>query len=244
MRVLHPADSPSADELLRTLRPTDVPSDRPYVLANFISTVDGSISVDGASGSINAFAPGDQAVFHALREQADAILAGTGTIAHESYGRLIPDAAARARRVTAGLQADPLAVVLSRSGTIPDDVPMLQDPAQPRRLFTGDDADPAAALAALRTQDGIEVLLCEGGPTLLSALIRADLVDELFLTIAPILASGSPEQTLLTGEPDRVRPLELRTLLELGGALHARYAMLATEDPSPSPPTPGATPPQ
>jgi riboflavin biosynthesis pyrimidine reductase len=241
MRVLYPTDSPSAEDVLSALRPAQLPAERPYVLANFITTIDGSISVEGASGAINAHAPADATVFHALREQADAILAGTGTIAHESYGRLIPSADARARRVAAGLQADPLAVVLSRSGNVPSGVPMLEDASQPRRIFTGDDADPAAALAALRREDGIEVLLCEGGPTLLSALIRADLVDELFLTIAPILSSGSPEQTLLTGEADRLRPLELRTLLELGGALHARYAMLAAENPSPSPSMPGAT---
>ena len=229
---------------MRALRPTQLPAGRPYVWANFIATVDGAVTVDGDSGSINKHAPGDQTVFHALREQADAILAGTSTIAHENYGRLVPDAGARARRTAAGLQADPLAVVLSRSGNVPSGVPMLDEEAQPRRIFTGDDADPAAALAALRREDGIDVLLCEGGPTLLGSLVRAGLVDELFLTIAPIVTGGSPENTLLSGEADRVRPLELRTLLELGGALHARYAMLATEDPSTSPPMPGATLPQ
>lgn len=244
MRVLHPADSPSAEDVLRSLRPSRLPAERPHVWANFITTVDGAVTVDGASGSINRHAPGDHAVFQALREQADAVLAGTGTIAHEGYGRLIPDPDARARRAAAGLKPDPLAVVLSRSGVIPSGVPMLDDEAQPRRVFSGDEADPAAALAALRRDDGIEVLLCEGGPTLLGGLVRAGLVDELFLTIAPIVTGGAPEQTLLGGAPDRVRPLELRTLLELGGALHARYAMLATEAPSAPEPTPGAHQPQ
>lgn len=244
MRVLHPADSPPAEVVLRRLRPSSVPSGRPYVLANFIATVDGAVTVDGDSGGINAYAPGDHAIFHALREQVDAVLAGTGTIAQESYRRLVPEAEARERRVAAGLQADPLAVVLSRSGRIPDGVPLLDDPAQPTRIFTGDAAEPAAALATLRREDGIRVLLCEGGPTLLGSLVRAGLVDELFLTIAPILAGGTPERTLLDGATDRVRPLELRTLLELDGGLHARYAMLAPEDPSASPPTPGAHPSQ
>ncbi len=244
LRVLHPADSSSAEEILQSLRPAEVPADRPHVLANFIATVDGSVTIDGDSGSINRHAPGDKAVFDALREQADAVLAGTGTISHEGYGRLIPDAAARARRVAAGLAPDPLAVVLSRSGNVPVDVPMLSDDAQPRRIFTGDEADPASALAALRRDDGIEVLLCEGGPTLLGSLVRAGLVDELFLTIAPVLAGGSPERTLLGGDSDAVRRLELRTVLELGGALHARYAILGRADLPSTTPTPGAHQPQ
>ncbi len=244
MRVLHPADSGSAEDVLRSLRPAAVPADRPYVLANFIATVDGSVTVGGDSGGINRFAPGDKAVFDALREQADAVLAGTGTIAHESYGRLVPDPAARARREAAGLAADPLAVVLSRSGDVPAGVPLLEDDAQPRRIFTGADAEPAAALAALRREDGIEVLLCEGGPTLLGGLVRAGLVDELFLTIAPLLGGGSPERTLLAGQPDQVRALELRTVLELGGGLHARYAILAPADAVSAPSTPGALKPQ
>ncbi|MBJ7472434.1 MAG: dihydrofolate reductase family protein, partial [Solirubrobacteraceae bacterium] len=215
MRVLYPAQAPPAAEVLATLRPRKVPTDRPHVMANLIVTIDGATSVDGASGTINAHAPGDKLIFDALREQADAILAGTGTIAGETYGRLVPEEQARERRVTAGLAADPLAVVLSRSGDVPSDVPMLANADQPRRIFTGEDADPTAALHSLRTKDGIEVLLCEGGPTLLGGLLRAGLLDELFLTISPVLAGGAPERTLLGGPPDRVRPLTLRSLLEL-----------------------------
>ena len=119
MRVLYPADSPSATDVLRALRPASVPAGRPYVVANFIASVDGAVTVDGASGGLNRFAPGDGTVFHALREQADAVLAGTSTIAEEGYGRLVPDETARARRAAGGLAPDPLAVVLSRSGDVP-----------------------------------------------------------------------------------------------------------------------------
>lgn len=244
LRVLFPPDAPSAEEVLRSVRPSSLPAGRPFVIANFVSTVDGAVTIEGESGAINAYAPGDATVFHALREQVDAVLAGTGTIAKERYGRLVPTPEGRARRAAAGLEPDPFAVVLSRSGDVPAGVPMLEDEHQPRRVFTGGAADPVSAFAALREQDGVEVLLCEGGPTLLGELVRHALVDELWLTLSPVLASGEPERTLLGGPAAHARPLKLRSLLELDGGLHARYGMLGAEDPSASPPTPGAHPSQ
>lgn len=225
LRVLHPAGA-SVEVLLASIRPAHVPAGRPYVLANMVTSLDGASSIEGASGTINAHAPGDRRVFRALRDASDAVLAGTGTIAAEGYRRLIATPERRAARAAAGLAPDAIAVVLSRSGRVPDAVPMLDDPAQPVRTFIGDDADPARAFAELRAQ-GIRVLLCEGGPSLLGDLIRRDLVDDLYLTIAPVLGSGDPERTLLAGSPDHPRTLELRWLLEQGGGLHARYAMLA-----------------
>lgn len=226
LRVLHPAGH-SADEAVGRLREQiSVPAHRPYVIANFIATADGSIALGGESGTIAAHAPGDRRLFMRLREQADAVLAGTGTIAGEGYRRILRKPEARARREAAGLPGDPLAVVLSRSGELPEGVPMLDDDAQPKRIFLLAEADPDNAFAVLR-EDGVELLLCEGGPALLGDLIRRDLVDELFLTYAPVLGSGEPERTLLAGPADHPRRLELRALLEEGSGLHARYAILA-----------------
>lgn len=226
LHVLHPAGS-SVDEIVGSLRLPGAPDDRPYVIANFVATVDGSVALAGESGTIARYAPGDRPLFRALREAVDAVLTGTGTIASEGYRRLVASPEGRARRVAAGRAADPLAVVLSRSGDLPEGVPMLDDPDQPKRVFTGAGADPASALQALRHDDSVELLLCEGGPTLLGDLVRRDLVDELFLTISPVLGGGAPEATLLAGPADHRRPLELRALLSEGGGLHARYAMLA-----------------
>lgn len=242
--VLFPAGVASADAVLRGIRPLSPPADRPYVVANFIATVDGSVSMGGESGTIGRFAPGDREVFNALREQVDAVVAGTGTIAHEQYGRLIADPEMRARRMAAGLPGDALAVVLSRSGNVPSGVPMLDDPEQPRRVFTHEAADPVAALRALRHEDGVELLLCEGGPTLLGDLVRRGLVDELFLTFSPVLCCGEAETSLLGGAADHPRPLELRALVKAGGGLHARYAMLATGNHHAPERLPGAHQPQ
>lgn len=228
---------------LDSIRPEALPVGRPFVIANMVTSLDGAIAVGGESGTIGEAAPGDGTVFRALRDHVDAVLAGTSTIAREQYGRLVPDAERRAGREARGLAADPVAVVLSRSGEVPSGVPLLEDPEQPQRVFTGDEADPARAFGVLR-DEGVEVLLCEGGPSLLGALVRADLVDELYLTIAPVLAGGTPEGTLLGGEADHPRRMELRWLLEEGGGLHARYAMLARDPVTGAKPMQGALPPR
>lgn len=231
LRVLHPAGA-TIEAAIDTLRPAQPPAGRPYVVANMITTVDGSASLRGLSGPVAEHAPGDKPLFARIREQADAVLAGTETIAAEGYRAMAREPRTRERRVAAGLPPRPLAVVLSRSGEIPAGVPMLEDEDQPQRIFTGAAAHPAAALRALRTEDGVELLLCEGGPTLLGALLRAGLVDELLVTISPVLGGGEPERTLLGGDAAGPIPLQLRALLEEGGGLHARYAILGPRTPA------------
>lgn len=82
--------------------------------------------------------------------------------------------------------------------------------------------DLPSLLGSLR-EEGVEALLCEGGPTLHGALQAAGLVDELFLTIAPKLSGGGVPPRILEGELDDVVPLELAWLLEDDGELFARY---------------------
>jgi riboflavin biosynthesis pyrimidine reductase len=83
-------------------------------------------------------------------------------------------------------------------------------------------ADLPTLLRSLR-EEGVEALLCEGGPTLHGSLQAAGLVDELFLTIAPKLSGGGAPPRILEGELDDVVPLELVWLLEEDGELFARY---------------------
>ena len=140
----------------------------------------------------------------ALRERVDAVLAGTGTLREEEYGRIIPDPERRARRVASGLAAEPLAVVISRSGRIPLEIPLFAEPDATIVVFAGraPDLDGVAAdvrheplaagpealpdaMARLSRDYAVRTLLCEGGPTLFAALLHADLVDELFLDPLP-----------------------------------------------------------
>jgi riboflavin biosynthesis pyrimidine reductase len=196
------------------------PDDRPYVVANMVAAVDGRATVDGASAGLSG--PADRALFHALRGQVDAVLAGTGTLRTERYRRLILQPQRREERRVRGLQPDPLAVVLSRSGDLPD-IELLTDPEQPRAVFTGDDADPASALRRVRREHDVRSLLCEGGPALLGSLLAAGLVDELFLALSPVLVGGDGPTTVMGPALHPPVTLELVHLLEHDGMLFPRY---------------------
>jgi riboflavin biosynthesis pyrimidine reductase len=197
------------------------PPDRPYVVANMVASADGRSAVEGRSAPLSG--PADRALFHALRRQVDAVLAGTATLRTERYRRLIRNPDHREDRERRGLQPDPVAVVLSRSGDIPDDIEMLTDPDQPRAVFTGPDADPTDAFRRLRHEHGVRSLLCEGGAVLLGALLRAGLVDELFLCLAPMLAGGEGQVTVAGPALHPPVTLELAHVLEHEDVLFMRY---------------------
>jgi riboflavin-specific deaminase-like protein len=208
---------------------------RPYTIANFVSSVDGRAAFSGRSAPLSD--EGDRALFHALRECVDAVMVGTGTLRTERYGALIRDEEACRRRVERGLEPQPLACVVTRSGALPLDIPLF---AQPRVLAFAPQPidgvqtvtlDPTkltltAVMQSLSADHGVRSLLCEGGPTLFGSLVHEQLVDELFLTLAPKLAGGGTAPTISSGaelaEPAR---LTLRSLLERSGALFFRFVV-------------------
>jgi riboflavin biosynthesis pyrimidine reductase len=218
--------------------------DRAVVRANFVSTLDGSATGDdGRSGSINDDA--DHRVFAALRALCDTVLIGAGTARDEGYGRLgTPDAWAEVREAN-GLAQHPLLVLVSRSLELPekvlDDVPE----AGGLLVLTTEDADPLA-LAALTERigpssvlqsgrgsvdlvsateslagRGLRRILCEGGPQLMNDLARAELVDELCLTVAPLLVGGHGPR-ISAGAPLRTR-MRLAHALRSDGSLLTRW---------------------
>lgn len=110
------------------------PRERPYVVVNFAVTADGRAALaDGVSGGIGD--DGDLEVFRALRGAVDAVMAGTATLAKERYGRLVRDPARRAARERAGLDPDPAAIVVTRSGRVPADIPLFSAPEQRVLLY-------------------------------------------------------------------------------------------------------------
>jgi riboflavin biosynthesis pyrimidine reductase len=223
VRLLHPAHrTVEAEHVLDDLRLGDLaPPDRPYVIANMVASADGRTTVEGRSAPLSD--PADRFLFHALRRQVDAVLAGTGTLRTERYRRLVRQPERREERRARGLQLDPLAVVLSRSGDVPEDIEMLTDPEQPRAVFKGDEADPVQAFRRLREEHEVRSLLCEGGAVLLGALLQAGLVDELFLCLAPVLAGGEGQVTV--AGPALHPPVTLRLvhLIEHEDVLFMRY---------------------
>jgi len=227
-------------ERLFELRPQErAPADRPFVFVNMIATADGRAARDGRSAALGEEA--DLELLLELRAIADAVLIGTGTLRAEGYDRLVRSEERRARRRAAGLGEDPTAVLLSRRFDVPWDAGLFQAPEQPVLVYTGTGAGEAPAvpapvevvrlevagltemLADLRRR-GVRALLCEGGPTLHGALQAAGLVDELFLTIAPLITGDSDEPNIVEGGrlPDAV-DLELVWDERVGSELFLRY---------------------
>jgi riboflavin-specific deaminase-like protein len=219
------------------------PGERPYVVANFISSADGRASFKGRSGALGD--PADRLLFHGLREQVDAVLAGTRTMSIERYGRIIRDPDARRRREQAGRSPEPLAVLVSRRGAIPTDIPLFAEPEARIVVFSGGPFEPAecsaqvelvrvdpaemtltTALRRLRSDFGVASLMCEGGPTLFGSLLDEGLVDELFLTLAPKLVGGG-DGPAITGGPElmELQPTEVVWALEHDNSLYLRYRL-------------------
>jgi riboflavin-specific deaminase-like protein len=232
------------EQLLATLDAGDRAGDElPHTLVNFVASVDGRATLAEKSGGLGD--DGDRAMFHGLREQVDAVLAGTGTLRTERYGRILGKPERRQRRIELGLTPEPLAVVISRSGDVPTDIPLFGEPEAKIVVFTPTELDtsPCAAqidvvqldpgeltqttaLRRLRADYGVRSLLCEGGPTLFGALLQEDVADELFLTIAPKLAGGGRGPTITTGpELAQARTLKVLWLLERNGSLYVRYSL-------------------
>jgi riboflavin-specific deaminase-like protein len=217
------------------------PAGRPYVVANFISSADGKATADGRTASLGS--PGDRAAFHLLRTEVDAVLAGTRTLFIENYGPLAKDPRLSELRVRAGREPQPLAVVISRTSAIPFDIPLFADPASRVALYASPgtpapdcaaqatvhelgsgDGQLADVLSSLRADHGVRSLLCEGGPSLFSALLGDGLIDELFLTLAPKLVGGDG-MGITTGRPlDELADVRLVCALEQDGTLFLRYA--------------------
>src|SRR5256714_11512679 len=112
----------------------EIPDRRPYTMVNFIASVDGRATLQGRSGGLGD--DGDRAMFHGLREQVDAILAGTGTLRTERYGRMLGKAERRERRVDPGPPPPPPGPITSRRGGAPPDTPPFS-PAPARALRVG-----------------------------------------------------------------------------------------------------------
>jgi riboflavin biosynthesis pyrimidine reductase len=217
-------------------------ADRPYVVANLVASADGRATFRARSGELGD--EGDLAIFRALRRSVDAVLVGTGTLGAEHYGRLIGDPAARRRREQGGLAPEPLVCIFTRSGHVPLEIPLFDEPEAavivfgPAGLETPDVAarvevvglgpqelTPLVMLSHLRRRHDVRSLLCEGGPTLLGALLADRLVDELYMTLAPKLTGGGGPAITSGPELSELISLTPEWVLERAGSLFLRYSL-------------------
>jgi riboflavin-specific deaminase-like protein len=219
------------------LKPLALP-DRPYLVLNFATTLDGRAAISGKSGPIGSET--DTEMLQRLRTRADAVMIGAGTMRAERYGRIVSDPELRAYRERTQLTPDPLAVIVSNRLELPWDAGLFTNGGGQVVIFTASDQEPpetATPVAVVRHPDGVELdralewllkergidsVLCEGGPTLHGRLREGGLADELFLTTAPKIAGGEGPRILEGALPD-IDQVELAWLLESEGELFARY---------------------
>ena len=209
---------------------------------NFVSTLDGRAALDGSTRPLGG--PADLEMLLSLRDVADAVLIGPGTVRAEGYARLIgaPERRARAaprgwrrtrRRADLAPRRHPVGGRAVRGARAAGD--RLHGAADPRRPRTWprrsrscgcDRCTPGAALADLRRR-GVRALLSEGGPTLFRGLLAAGLVDELFLTLTPLLTGDDarPGSCRAAASPPPAA-MRLRWLLRSGEELFLRYSIL------------------
>lgn len=206
----------------------------PFVRVNFVASADGAATVGGVSGGLQSAA--DTQVFGLLRELADVVLVGAGTVRAENYR-----GARRPRRaggtpppiavVTGSADLDPAARLFTDTTVAPIVLTTAAAPAQRRAAIAEAGGDvvlldrltPPLVLAELARR-GLHRVLCEGGPTLFGDLIAAGAVDELCLTIAPLAAGGGAGRIARGPEGAAPRPLRLAGVIrDDDGTLLLRY---------------------
>ncbi|KAB1645743.1 MULTISPECIES: dihydrofolate reductase family protein [unclassified Pseudoclavibacter] len=233
------ATSLSDDDLLR--RYAWPAGDGVRIRLNFVSSLDGAVTVGGVSGPLGGEA--DHRVFDLLRRRAHVVLLGAGTARDEGYGAMRVDDASAAWREAHGLSRHPaFALVSGRAALDPGSDVFVNAPTRPI-VFTlaSADADRRAALAevaevvvvgeteidmtrlvaALHAR-GLCDVLCEGGPHLASALFDADAVTELCLSLDALVVGGDGPR-LTHGVAEFSRRFRLCDALRSDDLLLLRY---------------------
>lgn len=180
-----------------------------FLRTNMVSSIDGAISIDGhAHGLSNET---DKKIYRAMRNLADVILVGARTMRIEKYKPAAIDEKNQALRILRGQMSIPPVALVSMSGLFDWDLPFFKDAKVKPFIFTSDEGFNVASegkdLAEIikcgkdkvdlhkvieeLSSRGLNKILCEGGPTLNAHLLSAGLIDELCLTISPMIVQGN-----------------------------------------------------
>lgn len=242
--VLDAVEAVGEERIADFYRFPDAPT-RCWVRGNMIASVDGGATADGKSGALGA--AGDRALFHLMREMADVIVVGAATVRVENYSGAQLGLAARQARQQRGQAEVPPIAVLTRTGNLDHDAKFFHRTEATPLILTStaavrdtaerfgglahvldasgadpESVDPARALELLADR-GLRRVLTEGGPGILGMFTAADLLDELCLTIAPVLVGGDADR-IVTGPGHVHLPLTRRHVLADGqGYLYTRY---------------------
>jgi riboflavin biosynthesis pyrimidine reductase len=218
---------------------------RCWVRGNMIASLDGGATDDGKAGGLAG--AGDRAVFSLMRYAADVILVGAATVRIENYsGAQLPVAARQERQRRGQAEVPPIAVI-TRSGNLDPGARLFTRTDVPPLILTtsrfGDDTrrrlgsvaevidasgpEPdsvdAATVLKILADRGFYRVLTEGGPLFLGTLIENGLLDELCLTVAPILVGGGSKR-IVTGLGNvHTKMRRTHLLADDDGYLYSRY---------------------
>jgi riboflavin biosynthesis pyrimidine reductase len=241
MRLLFPGPDDEVDPAV-VYADHPVADGRPSVRLNMIVSVDGGTSWNGVSGGLGG--PADKALFGVLRSLTDMVLVASGTMQAEHYGpALLPDDVQTARRQR-GQTPVPAIAVVTRSCDFDWNTTFFTEATERPIIVTVDGVDPERMKRAREVADviiagdsevdlrraveamgerGARTILAEGGPTLNGELARAGLLDELCVTLAPLLASGDAKRFLSGSTLDELEALDITSICEEDGYLFLRY---------------------
>ena len=211
------------------------------VRVNFVASVDGAATDHGLSGGLSGKA--DKRVFDLLRALSDVILVGAGTVRAEGYGAMRLDPMSVRSRRANGLTDQPVFAIVSGALGLDPESPVFTKAPVKALVVTIGTSSQVKKEALSRVADilvcgeneldvdvmldafakrGLRQVLCEGGPTLFGTLLEADRVDELCLTISPLIEGGDAHR-ILVGTPEKARRMTLHHVLVSDGTLMLRY---------------------
>jgi riboflavin biosynthesis pyrimidine reductase len=221
-------------------------ADRPWVVLNMVASVDGATALEGVSGGLGG--PPDRTVFRAVRAIPDVILVAAGTVRAEGYGPPRADDEVRALRVARGQAAVPRLAIVTATVDLDPSLGVFSDASAPPLVLVPPDAPERHATRVAALRDCAEVVvagdrpgtidldaalalvpgpggivLAEGGPSLNGQLAAGALIDELVMTVAPLVVSGDAARISHGTELAQPLTLELSWVLEEDGVIFLRY---------------------
>jgi riboflavin biosynthesis pyrimidine reductase len=177
----------------------------PLTVSVMVTSADGRATVDGRVGELTG--KSDQQVLLGVREMAAVVVVGGSTVRNEGYDRLLDDDA-RARRRARGLPAEPEFLVVTKSSDgLPANAKAVTAPETADGL-----PDMVPVWAAIRERHPDGLIVCEGGPSVLTRLVQQRLLDQLVLCISPKLVGGDGKRLTETGGSDAGFPVGLRVI--------------------------------
>lgn len=218
------------------------PEKRRWLAVNYVSSADGAVEVGGRARQLSNLP--DQKILKLGSDLADVLLVGATTAMVEEFQGVHPDDFTLERRRRHGLRDVPPTAVVTTGRSLPADASVITEAITPTIVITSaaapakkqkaweaagaelliageETVDLAVAIEGL-TERGLRRIDCEGGPHLFGELLAADVVDELRLTISPLLVSGTHER-IATGVPLEPVDLELASVLTEDCTMLVRY---------------------